>query len=160
MIASCAGLSEVRRVSPFQPLVPRVNFCVSSFHYKQISSPPSGVFVGLHCAPCHLPFEVQPFATIFFFFAGKIPTIIPRLPGDLDYFNVGLAVKPRGFPGDLPSLLAKFLSLAGVAAVLSIAGCLGESGAFEPMFDSLLKPESLVGIPAAGLRLSLKITYY
>ena len=32
---------------------------------------------------------------------------------------------------------------------LIIAGCLGESGAFKPLFDSLRGRESLVGITAA-----------
>ena len=49
-------------------------------------------------------------------------------------------MKPRGFPGELPSLVAKFLRLAGVAAVLSNVEFVGRSGAFNPLFDSSLVP--------------------
>ena len=39
---------------------------------------------------------------------------------------------------DVPSLVAKSLRLAEIAAVLSIVvRCLGKSGAFDPLFDSL-----------------------
>ena len=59
-------------------------------------------------------------------------------------------MKLHGSQGDVPPLVTEFLRLVGVEAVLSIVECLGESGAFEPLFDSLLGSESPVGIPAAG----------
>ena len=49
-------------------------------------------------------------------------------------------MKPRGFPGEFPSLVAKFLRLAGVAAVLSNVEFVGRSGAFNPLFESSLVP--------------------
>ena len=53
---------------------------------------------------------------------------------------------PRGFPGEVPSQVAKFLRLAGVEAVFFNDEFVGMSGAFNPLFES-----SLVGIPAAKL---------
>ena len=48
-------------------------------------------------------------------------------PGDRKIPDAGLSLMPRGFPGEVPSQVAKFLRLAGVAAV------------FNPLFDSSAK---------------------
>ena len=45
-------------------------------------------------------------------------------------------MKPRGFPGDVPSLVAKLSRWAKVASAPFIIGCLGEQGAFGPLFGS------------------------